>query len=129
MKPRGCIVDTNVVVSGLIAADPDAPPARILDTMLDGKLVYLMSGDLLDEYSTVLRRPSLVRLHGRKDEQLDRLLAELVANAIWHEPTASGDGPDPQDGATRGRCLPAIRRACSSRVTGFSSRTLRAEPP
>ena len=98
MKPKGCIVDTNVVVSGLIAADPDAPPARILDTMLDGKLVYLMSGDLLDEYSTVLRRPSLVRLHGRKDEQLDRLLAELVANAIWHEPTASGDAPDPQDG-------------------------------
>ena len=97
MKPKGCIVDTNVIVSGLIAADPNTPPARILDTMLDGKLIYLMSGDLLDEYSAVLRRPSLVRLHSRTDEQLDRLLADLVANAIWHDPAVSGDAPDPQD--------------------------------
>lgn len=99
MKPKGCIVDTNVIVSGLIAADANTPPARILDMMLDGKLIYLMSGDLLDEYSTVLRRPSLVRLHGRTDAQLDRLLADLVANAIWHEPAVSAaDAPDAQDG-------------------------------
>ena len=95
MKPRGCIVDTNVVVSGLISADPDTPPARILDTMLDGGIIYLMSADLLDEYSNVLRRPSLVRLHGRTDEQIDRLLADLVANAIWHDPDDRGIAPDP----------------------------------
>ena len=97
MNPKGCVVDTNVIVSGLIAADPNTPPARILDTMLDGRIIYLMSGDLLDEYSNVLRRPSLVRLHGRTDEQLDRLLADLVANAIWHDPADSGDAPDPHD--------------------------------
>ena len=98
MRQKGCIVDTNVIVSGLIAGDPDTPPARILDAMLDGKLIYLMSGDLLDEYSAVLRRPHLVRLHGRTDEQLDRLLADLVANAMWHEPAVGGEAPDPQDG-------------------------------
>ena len=98
MKPRGCIVDTNVVVSGLISADPNTPPARILDTMLDGGIIYLMSGDLLDEYSNVLRRSSLVRLHGRTDEQIDRLLVDLVANAIWHDPAGRGHAPDPHDG-------------------------------
>ena len=128
MKLRGCIVDTNVVVSGLISADPNTPPARILDAMLDGGIIYLMSGDLLDEYSNVLRRPSLVRLHGRTDDQIDRLLIDLVANALWRDPPAAATLPT-RTTATFGRCSPAIRRACSSPVTGFSSRTLRPEPP
>ena len=25
MRPKGCIADTNVIVSGLIAGDPDIP--------------------------------------------------------------------------------------------------------
>lgn len=99
--PKGCVVDTNVVVSGLISGAPSTPPARILDAMLDGRVIYLMSGDLLDEYSNVLRRPRLVRLHRRTDEQLDRLLSDLVANAIWRDPAAGGDAPDPRDGHLR----------------------------
>lgn len=65
--------------------------------MLDGDLLYLMSDDLLNEYSSVLRRPGLVRLHGRTDAEIDRLLTELVANAMWREPIASGDTPDTED--------------------------------
>ena len=45
--------------------------------MLDGDLLYLMSSALLAEYSTVLRRPRITRLHGRADDELDRLLTEL----------------------------------------------------
>ena len=97
MTPKVCIVDTNVIVSGLLGADSNSPPARILDTMLDGTLLYLMSGDLLNEYSSVLRRPGLVRLHGRTDDEIDRLLAGLVANAMWREPSVKGDAPDPGD--------------------------------
>lgn len=40
MRPEACIIDTNVVVSGLIGADPTSPPARILDAMLDRTLLY-----------------------------------------------------------------------------------------
>ena len=97
MTPKVCIVDTNVVVSGLLGADSNSHPARILDAMLDGTLLYLMSGDLLNEYSSVLRRPSLVRLHGRTDDEIDRLLAGLVANAMWREPAVKSDAPDPGD--------------------------------
>lgn len=92
-----CIVDTNVVVSGLIGADRNSLPARIVNAMLDGTLLYLMSGDLLDEYSSVPRRPALVRLHRCTDDEIDRVLACLVANAMWREPAVDGDAPDAGD--------------------------------
>ncbi len=91
------IVDTNVIISGLIGGDPNSPPARILDAMLDGGFIYLMSDELLSEYSSVLRRPGLVRLHGLTGEELDRLLADLVANAMWRVPVSTGDAPDAGD--------------------------------
>ena len=97
MTPGVCVVDTNVIISGLIGVDPNSPPARILDAMLDGDFIYLMSDALLSEYSSVLRRPGLVRLHGLNDAELDRLLAELVANAMWRAPVAAGDTPDTGD--------------------------------
>lgn len=97
MALKVCLVDTNVIVSGLIGADPNSPPARILDAMLAGDVLYLMSEGLLDEYASVLRRPNLVRLHGRTDDEIDVILSELVANAIWREPVAGGDAPDTGD--------------------------------
>ena len=96
MKPGVCIVDTNVVVSGLIGSSA-GPPARILRAMLGGDVPYLMSSDLLGEYSSVLRRPNLVRSHGRTSEEVDRLLADLVANAMWRDPVVSDIAPDVGD--------------------------------
>ncbi|MDE2772754.1 MAG: putative toxin-antitoxin system toxin component, PIN family [Gemmatimonadota bacterium] len=91
------VVDANVIVSALIGSDSKAPPARILEAMLDGSLLYLMSGDLLAEYASVLRRPRLVRLHGRSEEEIDRLLVELTGNAIWREAPAGDTAPDAND--------------------------------
>ena len=91
------VVDTNVVVSGLISSKVSSPPALILDAMLDGRLVYLMSEQLLNEYSTVLRRENLVRLHGLNSNELELLLIELVANAMWRKPAAAHGAPDPGD--------------------------------
>ncbi|MYD95883.1 MAG: PIN domain-containing protein [Gammaproteobacteria bacterium] len=92
-----CVVDTNIVVSGLIGGDRDSPPAGILNAMLNGNLLYLMSSDLLDVYSSVLRRPALVRVHRCTDDDIDRVLACLVANSMWREPTVDGDAPDSGD--------------------------------
>ena len=97
MTPGVCVVDTNVIFSGLIGAGPNSPPARILDAMLDGGFIYLLSDELLSEYSCVLRRPGLIRLHGLTGEELDRLFADLVANAMWRAPAATGDAPDTGD--------------------------------
>lgn len=93
-----CVVDTNVVVSGLISSGKESPTVFVLDAMLGGGLVYLLSQELLNEYSTVLRRPKLLRLHGLGGEDIDRLLTHLVANAMWREPAVMGDAPDSADG-------------------------------
>lgn len=91
------IVDTNVVVSGVIGSDLDSPPARIVDAMLGGVFLYSISSELLREYADVLRCPGIAGLHGRTDEELDRLLTDLVANSVWREPVATETAPDSGD--------------------------------
>ena len=86
MARKVFIVDTNVVVSALIGSDPDSPPARILDAMLEGEFSYVMSTALFNEYSSVLRRPAVVRQHELTDSEVALLLSNLTENAIWHDP-------------------------------------------
>ena len=95
LKPA--VIDTNIVVSGLITADVDSPIAKILDGMLTGKIPYLMSEELLIEYAKVLRRPKLASLHRLTEQEIDTLLAEIVANAMWREPAPAGEAPDSDD--------------------------------
>jgi putative PIN family toxin of toxin-antitoxin system len=100
MIPRLFIIDTNILVAGLISSRADSPTARVLDAMLDGRLVYVMSPALLHEYRLVLLRPKLARLHGLDEMEVDRLLTELTANAVWREPLTSDEAvpaPDPGD--------------------------------
>ena len=89
------IVDTNVVVSGLITNNPAAPTVRLLDAIVAGRVRPIMSPALLDEYRAVLLRPKIRKLHGLDVDQLDDLLASIVQHSMWREPTASGyDAPD-----------------------------------
>jgi uncharacterized protein len=95
--PGVLLVDTNVVVAGLITSQADSPTAQILDAMLAGRLLYLLSPALLTEYRAVLLRPKLAGLHGLTPDEVDHLLAELVANAVWREPAAGDPAPDRGD--------------------------------
>lgn len=76
------VIDTNVLVSGLISSDPQAAACRIVDAMLEGRFIYLLSPSLLDEYRTVLLRPKIRKLHGLAVSDIDRILTEIVANAV-----------------------------------------------
>lgn len=80
-----------------MSADPHSPPSQILDAMLGGRLLYLMSGALLSEYSAVLRRPGVVRFHQRSEDEIDELLTDLAANAVWREPGDSEAAPESGD--------------------------------
>ena len=91
------IIDTNVVVAGLISKNPVATVCQILDAMLSGRLPYLLSPDLLDEYQQLLSRPKITRLHGLNEQEVDCILEELAANAVWRDPSVSDDAPDPGD--------------------------------
>ena len=97
--PRMFIVDTNVVVAGLITIQAGSPTPQILDAMLDGQLIYLLSPDLLREYRAVVLRPKLTHIHGLSETAIDALLTDITANALWRDPPADPlhQAPDPQD--------------------------------
>lgn len=92
------IIDTNVVIAGLLTANGDSPVARILDGMLAAAFPFVLSEALLAEYSLVIARPRLRALHGLGDDQIDTLLTELAQHAIVLEPPATAArAPDPGD--------------------------------
>jgi putative PIN family toxin of toxin-antitoxin system len=93
------IVDTNVVVAGLLTANDDSPVARILDGMLVAAFEFVMSEALLAEYRTVLVRPNLRKLHGLKVAEVETILTELAQHAIMLNPApaAARSAPDPGD--------------------------------
>ncbi len=97
--PRVFIVDTNVLIAGLLSSQPDSPTVRIVDAMLDGRLIFLLTPQLLNEYRSVLLRPKLISLHGLYEEDIDAILTEITANAIWHElvDNENAHAPDPGD--------------------------------
>jgi len=97
MSPSVFVVDTNVVVAGLITGSSLSPVASVLDAMLSGTLVFLLSPALLHEYRSVLLRPKLAKLHGLTEIQIDQLLVELTANAMWREPSSGPPAPDQGD--------------------------------
>lgn len=99
MSARVFIVDTNVLVAGLITAERQSPTAQILDAMLTGKIFYLLSSELAQEYRDVLLRPRLTRLHGLNETEIDQVMNEIAANAIWRDPPPDTThmAPDPQD--------------------------------
>jgi putative PIN family toxin of toxin-antitoxin system len=91
------VIDTNVVVAGLLTPNNQSPPARILDGMLNGRFIYLLSPDLLAEYRLVLLRPAIISRHGLSAEEVDDLLEDLAAGAVWREPAKEATAPDPGD--------------------------------
>lgn len=94
------IIDTNVLVAGLLTRNPESPTALLLDAMLEGSLFFLLSPALLQEYREVLARPRLMSMHGLTHEEIDHLLTDLTANALWRDPPADGAQTAPEPGDT-----------------------------
>ena len=96
---RLCVVDTNVVVSGLVSRADGAPPQRILNAMLTAELGFALSVELLTEYRGVLLRPGIVALHGLGEADVDEILQRLALEAgeVDLEPIAVPDGVEPSD--------------------------------
>jgi predicted nucleic acid-binding protein len=91
------VVDTNVVVAGLITADAASPVARVLDGMLATAWPFAVSEALLTEYDRVLRRPALARVHGLSSAALGDLLTDLAQHAIVLRPQPGPPAPDPAE--------------------------------
>jgi uncharacterized protein len=91
------IVDTNVVVAGLLTGNDASPVARILDGMLAAAFPFVLSEALLAEYRTVLVRPVLRELHGLTVAEVEVILTDLAQHAIVLAPVVAPPAPDPGD--------------------------------
>ena len=97
MRHSAAVIDTNVVVAGLLTLDAGSPAARILDGMCRGAFPFLLSTALLAEYREVLLRKKIRALHRLGEREVDVLLTALATNAIVREPAARTGAPDPKD--------------------------------
>lgn len=98
MNRGPAVVDTNVVVAGLLTSDLSSPTARIVDAMLSARMVFVVSDAVVAEYRAVLLRPRIRRAHGRSEAEIDEILTTLVANALVRDPTTTAvAAPDPAD--------------------------------
>ena len=97
MSHSAVIVDTNVVVAGLLTANAVSPVARILDGMLGAAFAFVVSEALLAEYHAVLVRPGLRKLHGLTIAEIETILTDLAQHAIVLVPVATAPAPDPGD--------------------------------
>lgn len=96
--PPPAIIDTNVVIAGLLTARDDSPVVRILDGMVAAGFAFVLSDALLAEYHTVMMRPKLRAAHGLDDAQIDTVLLELAQHAMILKPGRCVHcAPDPGD--------------------------------
>ena len=106
MSRQAVIVDTNVVVAGLLTARDASPgfvdSARILDGMLAAAFPFVVSEALLAEYRTVLIRPNLRKLHGLAIAKVDAILTDLAQHAIVPTAVEAPPASDPGDQLLRG---------------------------
>lgn len=51
------VIDTNVLVSALLAKRPDSAPVQILDRLFSRDFIPMYNEEILAEYNEVLRRP------------------------------------------------------------------------
>lgn len=94
------IIDTNVLVAGLLTQNADSPVARILDGMLSAGFGFVLSEALLAEYHAVLVRPKLRKLHGLSVAEIDVILTDVARHAIVLTPlngVAAPRAPDAGD--------------------------------
>ena len=92
-KQYYAVFDTNVLVSALMSARQDSPTVRLLDYVIDERIVLLYNDDILSEYDEVLHRD---KFHF-SDERIQSVL-NLVKTGIDLDPTESGEVfPDPDD--------------------------------
>ncbi len=94
MSGLAVIVDTNMVVAGLLTGNTTSPVARILDGMLAAAFPFVVSEALLAEYRAVLVRPAPRRLHGLTVTEVETLLRrDPPCGRGWCRRKAFADGP------------------------------------
>ena len=79
---RKIIIDTNVLVSALLASHYDSATVQVVKLMLKGNALPVITDRIISEYEEVLRR----RKFGFPEESVSVLIEEIKRKAIEAEP-------------------------------------------
>ncbi len=71
------VVDSNLVVRGLLRRQPRSVAVRLLDAAIDGRFQLVLSPYLLAEIEQTLREPEVRALRGLTDPQIDGFIGAL----------------------------------------------------
>lgn len=88
------VIDTNVIVSALLARNPGAATVKVLEAFFQGRIMPLVNDEIINEYRDVLHRPKF---------RFPKELVNSVIAAIEHTSISPGrthskeDFPDPKD--------------------------------
>ena len=91
------VVDTNVVIAGLLTKSADSPTASMVNGMLSASFPFVLSETLLAEYAAVLFRPAIRKLHLLSEVELESILLEIARHAIVLDPSMGPKSPDRGD--------------------------------
>lgn len=90
------VVDTNIIVSGLITTG--TPPAKVLDAVHKKKVTLLISDEVVSEYLRVLEYPHIRKYKKITDQTITHLTALFINETERVEIlTPSTASPDPDD--------------------------------
>ena len=81
------VIDTNVLVSALLAARTDSPTVLIRDYIMEGSIISLYNEEILMEYKTVLSRPKF----GFPSFLVEDMITSIVQTGISSERVKTED--------------------------------------
>ena len=81
------VIDTNVLVSSMLAKRVDSPTRRVVNAVASGEIVPLYSDEVLEEYEEVLRRPKFPF----REENVLRTIDVIREFGIAVDPSPTGE--------------------------------------
>lgn len=81
------VIDTNVLVSALLAARSDSPTVLIRDYILEGSIIPMYNEEILMEYKAVLSRPKF----GFPSILVEDMISSIVQAGISSERVETED--------------------------------------
>ena len=85
------VIDTNVLVSAILAAHPDSATVIIREKIMDGTIVPLYNAEIFDEYRDVLTRPKFQVPAELVDAVLDVILQKGLSMERTKTPAPKTD--------------------------------------
>ncbi|MCM1264264.1 MAG: putative toxin-antitoxin system toxin component, PIN family [Eubacterium sp.] len=81
------VIDTNVIISVLLTRNRESATYRVLQAVLDGRIIPLYHPDILAEYKEVAHRPKF-HIHER---DIDVIIEAIETFGIEVQPSPSGE--------------------------------------